>query len=88
MNYYLAAHYVCMFFSSESHTKGFLNNARYMVFICSHTMDQATYIHRIHLSMEVMATHESTGVSGIHIIHKKLGFSEDVLRTVLATLLA
>ena len=36
-----------MFFSSESHTKGFLNNALYMVFIGSHTMTKlgvCTYI--------------------------------------------
>ena len=38
--------------------------------------------------MEVMATHEYTGVSGIHITRKKLRFNEDFLRTVLATLLA
>ena len=94
VNYYLAIHYVCMSFSSESHTKG---NARHMALKGSHTMTKlgvciySTYIHRyyIHLSMEGMATHESTGVSGIHITHKKLMFNEDdVLRTVLATLLA
>ena len=41
VNYYLAIHYVCMFFSSEFHTW---------------------------LYSKSMATHESTRVSGIHIL--------------------
>ena len=80
MNYYLAIHYV---YTCFSHTKGFLNNARHMVLIGSHTMTKlgvciySTYIHReyinIHLSIE------STGVSGIHITHKKLMFNATLL---------
>ena len=52
VNYYLAVHYVCTCFSCESHTKGFLNNVRHMVFIGSHNMTKlgvciySTYIHR------------------------------------------
>ena len=66
-----------------------------MVLIGSHTMTKlyrCIYIlyidveYNTHLSMEVMATHES--LESIHITHKKLRFNEDVLGTVLATLLA
>ena len=72
VNYYLAIHYV---YTCFSHTKGFLNNARHMVLIGSHTMTKlgvCIYIH-IHLSIE------STGVSGIHITHKKLMFNATLL---------
>ena len=62
-----------------------------MVLIVSHTMTKLyNTLHSVeyntHLSMEVMATHES--LESIHITHKKLRFNEDVLGTVLATLLA